>query len=128
GLAEFLALPNGLPLAYDKDLQFDKEPLFGTRAVLETLLPAIASLIERLKVDRDRMLAAATSPGLLATDAADELAAKGIPFREAHEIVGREGSKSQNSIETILAKKSAIGGTDPARVREAARKALEILE
>ena len=127
-LAGFLALLKGIPLAYDKDLQLDKEPLFRTRIVVETLLPAIASLVERLKIDRDRMRAAATSPLLLATDAADELAAKGIPFREAHEIVGREGSKSHNTIETILAKKSAIGGTDPARVREAARKALEILE
>jgi len=127
-LAGFLALLKGIPLAYDKDLQLDKEPLFRTRVVLATLLPATIALVERLKLDHARMRAAATSPMMLATDAADELAAKGIPFREAHEIVGREGSKSHNTIETILAKKSAIGGTDPNRVREAALKALETLE
>src|SRR5204863_3467304 len=123
-----LALLKGIPLAYDKDLQLDKEPLFRTRAVLATLLPALAATVERLKLNHDRMREAATSAPLLATDAADELAAKGIPFREAHEIVGREGSKSHNTIEAILAKKSAIGGTSPDRVREAARKALETLE
>ncbi len=127
-LAGFLALLKGLPLAYDKDLQLDKEPLFRTRATLEILLPALASLVERLKLHHARMQEAATSPLLLATDAADELAAKGIPFREAHEIVGREGSKSHNTIEAILAKKGTIGGTSPDRVREAARKALETLE
>ena len=127
-LTGFLAMLKGIPLAYDKDLQLDKEPLFRMRAVLAALLPALSMLVERLQLNRERMHEAATSPLLLATDAADELAAKGIPFREAHEIVGREGSKSHNSIEAILAKKSAVGGTSPDRVREAARKALESLE
>ena len=127
-LAGFLALLKGLPLAYDKDLQLDKEPLFRTRVVLATLLPTISALVERLKLNHATMRAAATSPMMLATDAADELAAKGIPFREAHEIVGREGAKSHNTIEAILAKKSAVGGTSPDRVREAAKKALESLE
>ena len=127
-LTGFLAIMKGIPLAYDKDLQLDKEPLFRMRAVLATLLPAIAAVVERLHLNKDVMRAAATSPLLLATDAADELAAKGIPFREAHDIVGREGSKSHNSIERILAKKNTLGGTSPDRVRDAARAALESLE
>jgi argininosuccinate lyase len=127
-LTGLLALMKGLPLAYDKDLQLDKEPLFRTFTVLRTALPALTALIADLKLDRDRMRTAATSPLLLATDAADELAAKGVPFREAHEIVGKNRQQSFNSIETILGKKSASGGTSPERVREAALRALEQLK
>ena len=127
-LTGLLALMKGIPLAYDKDLQLDKEPLFRTYKALNTALPALTAVVADLKLDRDRMRAAATSPLLLATDAADELAAKGTPFREAHEIVGRNRSQSFNSIETILAKKSAFGGTSPERVREAALRALEHLK
>jgi argininosuccinate lyase len=73
------------------------------------------------------MRAAASSDLLLATDAADELAAKGIPFREAHEIVSREGKHSQSTVESVLAKKNVLGGTAPERVLAAAKAALEIL-
>jgi argininosuccinate lyase len=127
-LTGFLALLKGLPLAYNKDLQLDKEPLFRTRATIAVLVPALAALIAGLQVNRERMREAAASPLLVATDAADELAAKGIPFREAHEIVGREGQKSMNSIETILAKKNVVGGTAPERVLAAAKAALETLD
>ena len=127
-LTGLLALLKGLPLAYDKDLQLDKEPLFRTYTTLRTALPALTALVGDLILDRDRMRAAASSPLLLATDAADELAAKGIPFREAHEIVGRNRQQSFNPIETILAKKAALGGTSPERVREAALRALEQLK
>ena len=65
---------------------------------------------------------------LLATDAADTLAATGIPFREAHEIVGRQGSVSTSSVEAVLAKKNVVGGSAPDRVRAAAQAALESLE
>jgi argininosuccinate lyase len=125
-LTGFLALLKGLPLAYNKDLQLDKEPLFRTRATLAVLLPALAALIAGLKIN-DRMRAAASSDLLLATDAADELAAKGIPFREAHEIVSREGKHSQSTVESVLAKKNVLGGTAPERVLAAAKAALEIL-
>lgn len=125
-LTGFLALLKGLPLAYNKDLQLDKEPLFRTRTLLAVLLPALAALIAGLKIN-DRMKEAASSHLLLATDAADELAAKGVPFREAHEIVSREGQHSLNSVDHVLAKKNALGGTDPERVRAAAKAALEIL-
>jgi argininosuccinate lyase len=125
-LSGFLALLKGLPLAYNKDLQLDKEPLFRTRTLLAVLLPALAALVAGLKIN-DRMREAASSPLLLATDAADELAAKGIPFREAHEIVSREGQHSFNTVETVLAKKNVLGGTSPERVLAAAKAALETL-
>ncbi len=120
----FLAVMKALPLAYDKDLQLDKEPLFRVRATLAAILPALGALLEGLKLDREKMRAAASSPLLLATDAADELAAKGIPFREAHEIVSRERRHSDRSVDDVLAKKSAFGGTAPSRVREAAQRLL----
>src|SRR5262249_47756501 len=123
-LTGLMATMKALPLAYDKDLQLDKEPLFRTRATLAAILPPLAPLIEGLKLDSERMRAAASSPLLLATDAADELAAKGIPFREAHEIVSRERRHSNRSVDDVLAKKNALGGTAPDRVREAARRLL----
>lgn len=128
-LTGFLTLLKGLPLAYNKDLQLDKEPLFRTRAVLQTILPVLTELVSRLQLHRQSMLAAASSPLLLATDAADALAATGIPFREAHEIVSRRFANgepgAQSTVEQALGRKAALGGTAPARVAEAARAALE---
>ena len=124
----------GLPLAYDKDLQLDKEPLFRMRATLAAALPALAALIAGLKLHRDRMRSAAQSPMLLATSVADAMAAKGTPFREAHERVGRDLASIDKlakehgvTLESILAKKSALGGTAPERVKEAARTIAERL-
>ena len=125
-LTGFLALLKGLPLAYNKDLQLDKEPLFRTRTLLAILLPALTALIAGLRIDA-KMSEAASSHLLLATDAADELAAKGIPFREAHDIVSRGGTHSLNSVERVLAKKNVLGGTSPERVLAAAQAALETL-
>jgi argininosuccinate lyase len=124
-LTGFLALLKGLPLAYNKDLQLDKEPLFRTRATLAALLPALTALIAGLKLNHAKMREAAGSWLLLATDAADELAAKGIPFREAHEIVSREGQHSTNSVDKVLAKKNVLGGTNPDRVKAAALEHLK---
>jgi argininosuccinate lyase len=133
-LTGFLALMKGLPLAYDKDLQLDKEPLFRTRATLAVLLPALTALVAGLKLDRDRMRNAASDDMLLATAVADAIAAKGTPFREAHDQVSRNLSKLHDlakeygvTLESVLAKKSALGGTSPERVREAAKEALEAL-
>ena len=125
-LTGFLALLKGLPLAYNKDLQLDKEPLFRTRTTLALLLPTLTALVAGLKIT-PKMSEAAASPLLLATDAADTLAATGIPFREAHEIVGRQGQVSTASVEEVLAKKNGFGGTAPERVRVAAQAALETL-
>jgi len=133
-LTGLLALMKGLPLAYDKDLQLDKEPLFRTRATLAAVLPALTALIAGLKLDRDAMRKAASDDMLLATAVADALAANGMPFREAHEIVSGNLEKlhklaAENSVtlESVLAKKATLGGTSPERVAEAAKKALEAL-
>jgi argininosuccinate lyase len=131
-LTGFLALLKGLPLAYDKDLQLDKEPLFRTRHVIATLLPALTELVAGLALDRDRMRAAAGADALIATDVADALAATGMPFRKAHDEVSRnlDGLKSLAekhgvTLDGMLAKKSSYGGTAVERVREAALAALE---
>ncbi len=87
-LSGLLNTLKGLPSTYNKDLQEDKEPLFDTVDTLETLLPALVGLVETLTFDPARMLAA-LDEGMLATDLADYLVARGIPFREAHGIVGR---------------------------------------
>jgi len=86
-LAGLLATVKGLPLAYDRDLQEDKPPVFATRADLRGALGALAVLIGGLELDRDRLAAAASDPLLLATDAAEALVGEGVPFREAHERV-----------------------------------------
>ena len=133
-LTGLLTLMKGLPLAYDKDLQLDKEPLFRMRATLGVVLPALTALIAGLKLNRERMRSAASDDLLLATAVADAIAAKGIPFREAHEIVSGNLGKLHElatehgvTLESVLAKKSALGGTSPQRVREAAQQALESL-
>lgn len=127
-IAGFLALLKGLPLAYNKDMQLDKEPLFRTRATIALMLPAVTALTAGLRVDRERMRTAAESPLLLATDAADALAATGIPFREAHDAVGRTLHETPHAtVDDVLAKKQALGGTAPERVAAAAKAALERL-
>jgi argininosuccinate lyase len=88
-LTGLLSILKGLPLAYDKDLQLDKEPLFRVRTVIAHVVPAVAAVIDGLQLNRERMEKAATSDLLVATSYADKLAATGIPFREAHEIVGK---------------------------------------
>jgi argininosuccinate lyase len=131
-LTGFLALLKGLPLAYDKDLQLDKEPLFRTRRVIATLLPALNELIAGLSLDRDRMRAAAGGDALIATAVADALAATGMPFREAHDQVSRNladlpslATQHGVTLDGMLAKKSSYGGTAPERVRAAAVAARE---
>jgi argininosuccinate lyase len=78
----------GLPSTYNKDLQEDKEALFDSVDTVKALLPVVIAIIDTLKVNPDRMRAALTDD-LLATDLADYLVRKGMPFREAHHVVGR---------------------------------------
>jgi argininosuccinate lyase len=131
-LTGFIALLKGLPLAYDKDLQLDKEPLFRTRAVIASLLPALNEVIAGLSLDRGRMRAAAGGDALIATAVADALAAAGMPFREAHDQVSRNLSNLSSlaashgvTLDGMLAKKNSYGGTAPERVRAAALSAQE---
>jgi argininosuccinate lyase len=87
-LTGLLATLKGLPSSYDKDLQEDKEALFDVIDTLKLELPIIAGVIRTLTVNGERM-AAALDDGMLATDLADYLARKGVPFRESHGLVGQ---------------------------------------
>ncbi len=94
-LTGLLATVKGLPLAYNRDLQEDKRPVFEARRDVREALAALAVLVGGLEVDRERLAAAAADPLLLATDAAEALVAEGVPFRDAHEQVAaavREGA------------------------------------
>jgi argininosuccinate lyase len=79
---------HGLPLTYNKDLQEDKEPLFDSIDTLELCLSVAAAMLRDITFDRDRMGAAASDELIAATDVVDLLVRKGVPFREAHGIVG----------------------------------------
>jgi argininosuccinate lyase len=87
-LASLLGTMHGLPLAYSKDLQEDKEPLFDAIDNLEMCLDAAAGMLEEISFNRERLEAAAGDEMLAATDLADVLVRQGLPFREAHGVVG----------------------------------------
>ena len=125
-LTGFLALLKGLPLAYNKDLQLDKEPLFRTRALLTVLLPSLSAMLTGLKINT-AMSEAAANPLLLATHRADMLAAQGVPFREAHDIISRGAAGAAPQVIEVLNAKNVLGGTAPERVLAAAKAALETL-
>ena len=144
-LTGLLALLKGLPLAYNKDLQLDKEPLFRTAALLNDAMPALAGLLSGLKVHQEVMYEKASSDSLLATEISDSMAARGVPFREAHEIVSKrvaEAAKLKMSLRDLgpsvaiterdlraldvdlaLSRKTSFGGSAPWRVRAAAKEA-----
>jgi argininosuccinate lyase len=86
-LTGLLATIKGLPLAYDRDLQEDKPPVFAARADVTGALGALGVLVDGLRFDRERLAAASSDPLLLATDAAEALVREGVPFRDAHEQV-----------------------------------------
>jgi len=88
-LVSLLTTLKGLPMTYNRDMQEDKEPLFDSMATLSDSLEVMAGSIATLTVNVDRMAAAAQDPMLLATDLAEALVREGVPFREAHETVGR---------------------------------------
>jgi argininosuccinate lyase len=88
-LVTLLTVMKGLPLTYNRDLQEDKEPVFDAAATLRDSLAVLAGALDTLAVRADRMRAAADDPMLLATDLAEALVREGVPFREAHEVVGR---------------------------------------
>jgi argininosuccinate lyase len=87
-LVAVLTTVKGLPLAYDRDLQEDKEPLFDAVDTLLLSLPALAGAVESATFDHARLADAARDDFALATDVAEALVLLGVPFREAHELVG----------------------------------------
>jgi argininosuccinate lyase len=89
-LTGLLATIKSLPLAYDRDLQEDKPPVFAARRDVAGALAALRILVEGLTFDHGRLAAAAADPLLRATDAAEALVLEGVPFRDAHEAVAAQ--------------------------------------
>ncbi|PPF58167.1 argininosuccinate lyase [Rathayibacter sp. AY1C2] len=145
-LTGLLATLKALPLAYNRDLQEDKEPVFDSVTTLEVLLPAFSGMIATLTFHTDRMAELAPQGFSLATDVAEWLVKKHVPFRDAHEITGElvKLAESQGrgledlddaalasvsplltpdvrsvlSIEGSVASRDGVGGTAPDRVAE----------
>ena len=87
-LMAMLTICKGLPMTYNRDLQEDKEPLFDSIDTAKGILSVYPEMIATMKTRPDRMLEAASDPGLMATDLAEALVRKGVPFRHAHHKVG----------------------------------------
>ncbi|HUF21331.1 MAG TPA: argininosuccinate lyase [Burkholderiales bacterium] len=154
-LVALLTLMKAQPLAYNKDNQEDKEPLFDTVDTVLVTLAIYADLVSGIEVNREAMRAAATEGFATATDLADYLVRKGLPFREAHEAVAQAVRHAADkgvelaqlplaelkhfsplieadalaalSLEGALAARDHIGGTAPAQVRAAIARAREQL-
>ena len=88
-LMQLLTTMKGLPLAYNKDMQEDKEGLFDAIDTVKMCLPVFTNMIATMTVKKDAMLNAAKGGFTNATDAADWLVKQGVPFRDAHEIIGK---------------------------------------
>jgi argininosuccinate lyase len=145
-LMSLFTVLKGLPLAYNKDLQEDKEGAFDAIDTLSASLEIVAGMVTTMRVNAAVMFEGAQGGFLAATDLADVLAEKGVPFREAHEIIGRlvlDAEKSGKTlqqlsldelravskafdettlevlaIETVVARRTSEGGTAPVRVAE----------
>jgi len=153
-LMGLLTTLKSLPLAYNKDMQEDKEGFFDTVDTLLSTLEVFAGMVSTLKVNADRTRTAADSPYILATDVADYLVGKGMPFREAHQIVGSlvkyavgkgkslrdldideyqklsplfEKDITDISVEKSVAARNVQGGTAPEQVEAALKAAREKL-
>ncbi len=149
-LISLLTTLKGLPMAYNKDLQEDKEPLFDSLTTVENSVRMMRRVLETMQIQRERMEAAAKSGYLNATELADYLAAKGVPVREAHHLVGRlvlralelnlpleevplaqyqsfsplfaEDLYDCLRVEKVLARRRVLGGTAPSSVRKALKQ------
>ncbi|MFP6897347.1 MAG: argininosuccinate lyase [Roseibacillus sp.] len=93
-LVAILTAVKGLPLTYNRDLQEDKEPLFDSIETITLALEVNAEMIGAMEINREVCREAASDPLLLATDLADYLVRKGVPFRNAHELVGKAVAKA----------------------------------
>ncbi len=152
-LTSVLAMLKGLPFAYNRDLQEDKEPLFDSFSTLNLVLPAFTGMVETTIFDRQKMAKAAPTGFSLATEIADYLVKKGTPFAQAHEVAGKcvhlceqrgielhelSDSDLTNihpalkpdvrevlSVEGALASRTTFGGTAPAAVVDQINTLLE---
>lgn len=146
-LTGFMSTLKGLPSTYDKDLQEDKVPVFQATDTLLVILPVLAGALETMKVNQERMSAAIDS-SMLATDLAEYLVRKGMPFREAHSVTGkavRAAAEKGLSLDQFslrewqalgpfeadvysvfdamksIEKRNAVGGTSPQSVKDQIR-------
>jgi argininosuccinate lyase len=117
-LTTVLTLLKGLPLAYQRDLQEDKPPLFGAVRTLEASLAVMAGLVGTMAIDRERMRAAAEEGHTTATSVADALVRRGVPFREAHHVVGRLVAAAEDAGTTLGALSDAIIAVSLAESRD----------
>jgi len=145
-LTGLLATLKGLPLAYNRDLQEDKEPVFDSIDTLLVVLPALTGLVATLTFDTARLAALAPQGFSLATDVAEWLVREGVPFREAHEVAGASVRRCEElgcdlpdlsddqlaelspqltpqvrevlTVAGSVASRTGRGGTAPSRVRE----------
>ena len=111
-LAGFLATLKGLPLAYNRDLQEDKEPLFDAVTTLTRSLVALRGLLEHVEFVPERMRAAADTASSVATDLAEELVRAGVPFREAHATIGglvRDAAERGVPLEELVMTEARLG-------------------
>ncbi len=150
-LTALLTLVKGLPLTYNRDLQEDKEPVFDASDTVQRCIEVYANMIPAIIVNREAMAAAVKEGFMEATDLADYLVTRGMPFREAHGVVGRvvrhcveQGKRLPEldiktykrfsqlfgedlfqvlSPESIVKRRDNPGGTAPRRVRASLRKA-----
>jgi argininosuccinate lyase len=148
-LISLLTVLKGLPMTYNKDLQEDKEGLFDTVATVETCVRMAQTVLEKITIDAGRMREAATRGFLNATELADYLVAKKMPFREAHGVVGKIVMRAsalgvtleelplteyqafsplfksdlfeQLRLEKAISRRKERGGTAPAAVRQSIR-------
>ncbi|HEV3243419.1 MAG TPA: argininosuccinate lyase [Chthoniobacterales bacterium] len=127
-LMSILTMLKALPSSYNRDLQEDKEALFDSVDTISHALELFSAMLPELKINRERMEAAANDPNLLATDLAEYLVKKGMPFRQAHEIVGKlvsdaiaKGTKLDALPLTGLKKASSLFDVDVADVFDVRR-------
>jgi argininosuccinate lyase len=122
-LASLLALLQGLPLGYHRDLQEDKEPVFDAAETLELVLPAVTGATATVRFDVEAMRAACDAEGLYATDLAEALVTDGVPFREAHrrtgELLKRAEDQGRTLRELELDEWEAFGVPEGARFLDA---------
>jgi argininosuccinate lyase len=145
-LMALLTLMKGLPLAYNRDMQEDKEPLFDAADTVSLSLAVFTEMLKSVSIHKEEMRRAAEDGFITATDLADYLVRKGMPFRQAHEIVGRAVLRAMElgcglgnmpvaeykklsplirenvyealSVEASVGRRTSYGGTAPAKVHE----------
>ena len=155
-LVSILTIMKSLPMAYNKDMQEDKEPLFDTVDTLKICSEVYTRMFENIKIHKDRMYNACTTGFLNATDLADYLVSKGMAFRQAHSVAGRAVAFAQDqgkelddlsleefknlsalieqdvyeflTIEKMISRRISYGGTGFDNVKQAVKRAMKELD